>query len=283
MRAGCLALGWLGCAGAPDAPEWTPSFGELPDVGEQVVRDPFVGVRMVSREVTVPRPLSAHFVLVDPQAPGVSFTGTPGNGAAPLETVRQTGSEFLADVGAAVAINAHFFAPWPASPEEPAELVGWALSDGEEVSPFDDGEVGFGITADGQAAVVLPPDDRSVYDDGVGAFEQIVTDGRNTATWEELHPRTAIGVTGDGVVVLAVVDGRQEGVSEGVTTPELADWLLDFGVTGAINLDGGGSTTLVERARDGRPALVNVPVGYVLPGTERHCGSFFGVRARDRE
>lgn len=59
-------------------------------------------------------------------------------------------------------------------------------------------------------------------------------------------PRSAIGITRSGEWVLAAVDGRQW-ISAGMTLPELATWLRDEGVVDAINLDGGGSTTLFLR------------------------------------
>lgn len=59
------------------------------------------------------------------------------------------------------------------------------------------------------------------------------------------HPRTAIGMLSDGRVLLLTVDGRQPGHSEGMTLRELTDLLRALGATDAINLDGGGSTTLV--------------------------------------
>lgn len=116
-------------------------------------------------------------------------------------------------------------------------------------------------------------------DDAVGAREVILRDGENVATWEELHPRTGIGITADGMLVLTVVDGRQD-VSEGVTTPELADIMAEFGVVDAINLDGGGSSTLV--VADPQGALRNTPVGFVLPGTERDNGSNLAIFAEGR-
>ncbi|MDR5695870.1 MAG: phosphodiester glycosidase family protein [Armatimonadota bacterium] len=61
------------------------------------------------------------------------------------------------------------------------------------------------------------------------------------------HPRTAVGVTRTGRVLLVVVDGRQPDHSLGMTLPELAALLLRLGVTDALNLDGGGSSTLVVR------------------------------------
>ena len=117
-------------------------------------------------------------------------------------------------------------------------------------------------------------------DDAVGAREVIVRGGVNTASWNELHPRTAIGIDSASRLVLVVVDGRQDGVSEGMTTPELAEVMLEFGVVDAINLDGGGSSTLVVADPQGR--VRNVPVGFALPGTERDNGSNFGVYADAR-
>ncbi len=60
------------------------------------------------------------------------------------------------------------------------------------------------------------------------------------------HPRTAIGVTGDGKTLVAmVVDGR--GASIGATHDEVGRYLQAYGVTDAIHMDGGGSSTLMSR------------------------------------
>lgn len=62
-----------------------------------------------------------------------------------------------------------------------------------------------------------------------------------------VHPRTAIGFTRDKTKLLMVaVDGRQE-ESDGVTQEELANLMLNLGVYFALNLDGGGSSTMVGR------------------------------------
>ncbi len=70
----------------------------------------------------------------------------------------------------------------------------------------------------------------------------------------ELHPRTAIAKLESGKVLLVTVDGRQPGVSAGMSLYMLADLLLEFGAVEAINLDGGGSTTMVVRNK-----IVNRP------------------------
>ena len=74
-----------------------------------------------------------------------------------------------------------------------------------------------------------------------------------------LAPRTAVGVDADtGEVLLLVVDGRSER-SRGYTMVELADLMVDLGADEAVNLDGGGSSTMVGRNRRGATAVLNTP------------------------
>lgn len=68
------------------------------------------------------------------------------------------------------------------------------------------------------------------------------------------HPRTAIAILKSGQILLVTVDGRQPGESIGMSLTMLADLLLEFGAVEAINLDGGGSTTMVIKNK-----LVNKP------------------------
>ena len=58
------------------------------------------------------------------------------------------------------------------------------------------------------------------------------------------NPRTAVGVTDEGVVMLLTVDGRFASKAAGMTTPQLAKTMWALGADDAMNLDGGGSTTL---------------------------------------
>jgi len=97
-----------------------------------------------------------------------------------------------------------------------------------------------------------------------GGGPQLVKDGRieiTTAAEKMLpnfatdrHPRTAVGKLRDGRILFVTVDGRQPGLSVGMSLNELAALLLEFGATEAINLDGGGSTTMVIKNR-----IVNKP------------------------
>lgn len=62
-------------------------------------------------------------------------------------------------------------------------------------------------------------------------------------------PRTVVGVRADGTLLLVVFDGRRPGVSEGVSLAEAARILVSMGAEDAMNLDGGGSTTMVVQDR----------------------------------
>ncbi len=61
---------------------------------------------------------------------------------------------------------------------------------------------------------------------------------------ETRHPRTAVAKLKDGKFLMITVDGRQPGVSVGMNLNELAEYLLGLGAVDAMNLDGGGSTTM---------------------------------------
>jgi exopolysaccharide biosynthesis protein len=70
------------------------------------------------------------------------------------------------------------------------------------------------------------------------------------------HPRTAVGAKADGTLVFVTVDGRRPFESVGMNLPELTDLLLELGCVSAVNLDGGGSTTMVVGGE-----IVNRPSG----------------------
>lgn len=98
----------------------------------------------------------------------------------------------------------------------------------------------------------------------VGAGPQLIKAGKVAITDKEekmsptfrtdRHPRTAIAKLESGKLLLLTVDGRQPGVSAGMSLNMLADLLLEFGAVEVINLDGGGSTAMVVRDK-----LVNRP------------------------
>jgi hypothetical protein len=101
-------------------------------------------------------------------------------------------------------------------------------------------------------------------EDIVGGGPRIVGGGREDITLErekilpafstDYHPRTAIGALADGRILIATVDGRRPPLSVGMTLSQLAQLMIEFGAGDAINLDGGGSTTMVVEGK-----VVNTP------------------------
>ena len=93
------------------------------------------------------------------------------------------------------------------------------------------------LVADG--TIVFDADaDREGFSGGAGQFDSDITDGR--------YPRAALGVSSESLVAVAC-DGRRSNVDGGLSMLELAEAMVELGAESAINLDGGGSTTLVHR------------------------------------
>lgn len=110
--------------------------------------------------------------------------------------------------------------------------------------------------------LILQPD-WAVVADAVGGGPVLVRDGKPVYRSNEAftvsqiaprHPRTAVGQMADGRLIFVVVDGRQPGYSVGMTTFEMALTMARLGAVRAMQLDGGGSSTL---AFDG--AVLNSP------------------------
>jgi exopolysaccharide biosynthesis protein len=100
-------------------------------------------------------------------------------------------------------------------------------------------------------------------EDLTNGVPQLIKNGKIEITWQEektskafvetRHPRTAVAKLKDGKFLMITVDGRSE-QSAGIGLEYLAKLLLELGATDAMNLDGGGSTTMFL---DGK--IVNKP------------------------
>ena len=272
--------------------------------GEETVRHPFTGVTHIHRTESVPRPVSMHLLKIDLTAPGLSFKLTPPRrepGA--RETLRQTTRAFLEQEHAQLAINGHFFEPFP-SAEPDADLVGLAASQGDVFSAFEQPRQSYAlvarapalnIDAENRAAIVHAdphdPTGRRVREavtlhTTLSGSAQVITAGvltipeysgntkpeglltpggpgnySNAKSWYEVPAaRTIAGLSADRrTLFLFVVD--KAGGSQGLTVTEAAGLLLsDYAIHDALNLDGGGSVTLVEEnTAGGTGRFLNVP------------------------
>ncbi|SEC76887.1 phosphodiester glycosidase family protein [Streptomyces melanosporofaciens] len=103
------------------------------------------------------------------------------------------------------------------------------------------------------AAPTLVKDGRIAVD----AATEGTLDPKNLSfgyAWSNVRqPRTMAGLDKKGRLILATVDGRQPGVSEGFTLEEAARFMRSQGAVQALNLDGGGSTAM---AVDGKLANI---------------------------
>jgi hypothetical protein len=217
----------------------------------------------------------------------ITFVATPSNGPDPLETLSATGSEFLADTGAHAGINTSFYTPCCSSAPENKNLIGLAVSDGELVSPAQsEARAALLIDALNEAFFVNTVTDSYSLDGVLFAFAGsnfVLGSGRDLPTGPDTsHPaRTLVGIgdrdtPGDNALLyLVTIDAGLSGVSDGATRRESAEWLFRFGAHTGVNLDGGGSTTMVWRTPSGSIERLNRLGG----GTQRSNGNNFGVYA----
>jgi exopolysaccharide biosynthesis protein len=131
-------------------------------------------------------------------------------------------------------------------------------------------QIGMSVTL----RLILQPDWVAVSD-AIGGGPVLVRDGKpvyraneafETSLIAPRHPRTAIGQLADGRMLMVVVDGRQSGYSVGMTTFEMAQTMARLGAVRAMQLDGGGSSTLafdglvLNRPSDGRERPISTAV-----------------------
>ncbi len=119
-----------------------------------------------------------------------------------------------------------------------------------------------------------------------GCGDILAKDGAKTdeSGWDKAlggaNPRTALGIRGDGTVLLYAADGRQSSAA-GLTMNALAEELIARQCETVINLDGGGSTSCVFRMPGSESlSLVNSPSG----GSARLCSTYIFIvseNARD--
>ncbi len=204
--------------------------------------------------------------------------------------MRQTTLDFLDAEHAQLAINAHYFVPFP-STDLNADLVGLAASDGNIYSKFESPQQSYAIVANAPALNLDRKNHSSiVHNDAremkklwttVAGSAQIVTNGLKTipnykdaahpgglltpggpgnakysnqnSWYEEKRPRTTIGLSRNRKTLYIVI-------TRNTTVGEAADVLIAEGAYNALNLDGGGSTTLViEDPATHTGRLVNMP------------------------
>ena len=248
----------------------------------------FQGVTYIRHARSTPRPLMIHIVEIDLSAPGIGFLVTPGDESSGMDLHARTTSAFAAEFGVGIAVNGSFFEPfragnflWNYYPHsgDPVDVKGLAVSNGETYSDdYVDSPV---LCLSIDHAVIRHSGCPSGTSQALAGNMTLVEQGISTVHdgADTLHPRTAVAVNVQGGMLwLIVVDGRQQHYSEGVTLAELADIALELEAETVLNLDGGGSSTLVMTDRQGT-RLLNAPIHTRVPMRQRPVANHLGVYA----
>ncbi len=232
-----------------------------------------------------PRPMMIHIITIDMRTSGLRFLVTPPDekGAEyPLKA--RTTTQYMQEFGVQIAINGDRFSPWWSNTPvdyyphvgDPVRPRGDAASGGKMYAESDLGEPTLYISSRNKFSFEAP---RRLFN-AVSGDSMLVTgshaipDLNDTMT----QPRSAIGYSRNGrYLYLVVVDGRQPFYSEGMTLREEAELMISIGAQYAMNLDGGGSSTLVVMDANGDPRILNSPIDLYIPGRERAVANHIGV------
>lgn len=213
-------------------------------------KQPMNGVTYIRRSYTRAdnKNVFAYITIISPELVPYIKSAAPAPGE--VETVPKQAEAANAFFG----VNAGFFYI-----HESNLPVGVCIVNGEvQKAPSSESSqtnLWFGITNDGKAVI----SDASGYlnsyvgklPSAVGGSAMIIKNGKLSSTPDSLNPLTTVGICEDGSVVFVCVDGRSA-VSAGATHADMAQIYmeLDMGVQSVLNLDGGGSTTVVFREGD---------------------------------
>jgi hypothetical protein len=256
----------------------------------EVYKTLFQGVTYTREVRSQPRPLVIDVVSIDLTTPDLRFLVTPGQPTNGRQLPSRTTSQFLSEFNLQLAINGDCCADWFSRGPfdyyphagQGVNVLGFASSDGKIYSSRRRYPTLY-ISADNKASFGKPT--GSIYNAISGLFMIIengkIRDDVYSPSHNDLYtqqPRTAYALDKDGThLLLFTIDGRQPGYSEGVTIAELIDIVLHYGGYTAMNVDGGGSSTLVVQDTTGRPVVLNSPIDSYIPGRERPIGNHLGV------
>jgi hypothetical protein len=228
--------------------------------------------------------------LTDPDI--VLFTTPKCTNCGSFETTSDFTSDFLEQHGLQVAVNGGFYTsssgPSDSALGTPEDVYGLAICTGAVVSaansPGYDASLLF--TTNNQA-FYLPSNSPATNTSGIytaiSGNIALLLNGVNlrSATPNDLDPRTALGLSQDRhYLYLMTIDGRQSNWSDGADFYSTGEWLKRFGASDGINVDGGGSTTMVMGNCQGGAVRLNRSSFVYAYSRERNIGHNFGVRAR---
>ncbi|MEW5941069.1 MAG: phosphodiester glycosidase family protein, partial [Chloroflexota bacterium] len=258
----------------------TPVSQEYPELIRQALSP---GVTYYRKEISSPRKTIVHILDVSLRAAMFEFLVTPADSNGIL--CSRTTSQFLSEFGMNFAVNGDAYSYLGAPKARPLH----ANSGGDFVRPngfaASRGRIysrrrgpTFFIDKRNKAEFIIPM--RKIYN-AVSGDRILTLKGKLNQELPDdpANPRTSIGLNSDGNTLnLVVVDGRQPGVSEGLSLRELANLMAELGCWSSINMDGGGSSAMVIKGFDGNPRVINTPMDQNTPGKERAVANHLGIK-----
>lgn len=283
---GALFVAHCRC-GAMVLTPWTPLFKGI---------DHAIGTNKPSG--TYPNLNVIHAIRVDLQDPDIQLFTSPRIANYQVnarETEGHTVSDFLRLNKLQLAINANLFDPQdyylPAG--TPMDIFGLSICRGDVVSPQENSSHSASVmfTSNNVAEIVYtnwPARNNNGTYTAVSGDYCVLVKGvnvgysyRNSGGIHDTNPRTGLGLSQDRrYLYLITIDGRQPGYSVGAFDFETAAWLQLVGAYDGVDLDGGGSTTLVMQNSTGAAVRLNKPSAVADSGKERTVGSHLGIYAK---
>ena len=246
----------------------------------------FRGVTFLQKDITSPRKNRMYVMAIDLSTSGLEFLVTPSKSTNGVICTRMT-STFLEEFKVGVAINGDGFSyldvtaypPATTCPSggDPVKVNGYAASRGTIYSPTKTVQPTVYISA--KNAVTVDEKPSKVFN-AISGDRVVVQKGAVVKNLAALAPapRTALGVNKNGRwLIWMVIDGRQDGYSEGVTLAELGSLLISYGVYTGVNMDGGGSSAMVIKGVDGEARILNSPIDQGVVGKERSVANHLGL------
>ena len=249
-------------------------------------------IEFIRCEFTSPRLIKCAAVRIDLSSPAVRFKVTPRSAKwgekmpdfpqYTIRTDRKTCRKFMEEnikkgENMVVAVNSSPWSPWQPPWNHPyADRTGLIISDGIPVSPVFRSYPSFAVDKKGKCffKIFREKDDLSQIRHAVSGFGYVLKNG--TVCGKDngrLAPRTGYGLSSCGkYLILFVCDGRQQEYSMGCSTYETGEFLKYFGASEGLNMDGGGSTTLL--VRKGKDIL---KLNSHRNGAERSVGDGLGI------
>lgn len=201
-----------------------------------------------------------------------------------IHTLRQTVTDFMEEarrknINMVVAVNAPPWQPWDKVASKYATNMGLLVSNGTVVSPVMEGRPTLVFYKNGRIDIKIFRKNEKLnrVKNAVSGFFMVLVNGKTGLIPgdKSLAPRTGFGLSEKrNYLYFVVIDGRQKKFSMGCTVDELGKIMKYLGAFDGINMDGGGSSSLVIwNKRKNRAEMLNHQPG----GSVRPVGASIGI------